>query len=89
MNGGVGFLRVDSYLILRETPCGYWIEISWLKDKWVSKTGRKRYAYPTKAEALDSFIIRKERQIQITTGQLGVAKYALQIAIDMRDEGTK
>ena len=31
--------------------------------KWVSKTSRKRFAYPTKEEALKNLKKRKERQI--------------------------
>lgn len=67
----------QTYHLLKETPCGYWIGLyspckahleEDLKNphywkKWVSKMGRKRYAYPTKRQALESFIIRKRRQI--------------------------
>ncbi|NTU49579.1 MAG: hypothetical protein HGA87_01550 [Desulfobulbaceae bacterium] len=67
-------MRCEEYRLIRETPKGYWIEDEWSIDKrWVSKTARKRYAYPTKAEALDSFIARKRRQISILRHQ---AKHA-------------
>jgi hypothetical protein len=34
------------------------------KERFILKNARKRYAYPTEALALDSYIIRKQRQIQ-------------------------
>jgi len=32
---------------------------------WISKNSKKRYAYPTKKEALENFIKRNERRIEI------------------------
>ena len=66
----------------KETPCGYWIfrnGSSLLKNnrKWVSKTSKNRYAYPTRKEALENFVARKNRQIEILSYQLEVAKDAL------------
>jgi len=64
--------------LLNETPKGYWIYKNFTDDKrWVSKTAKKRFAYPTMEEALSSFIARKTRQIQILEGQLTNAKSAL------------
>lgn len=57
-----------TFSLIKETPCGYWIGaygdvFSWdIKKRWVSKTARKRYAYPTKEEAMNNFIKRKSRQ---------------------------
>lgn len=50
-----------------ETPCGYWITdlnngYGRFSKRWVSKTTRKRFAYPTIEEAKNSYIIRKRRQ---------------------------
>lgn len=50
--------------------------------KWVSNDGRKRFAYPTKAEAMVNFKKRKERQIKILKSQLSRAEDALR-AINM------
>ena len=80
------------YYFVSETPCGYWISSKKNynpKDfnfkahlpKWISKTSRKRFAYPTESEALQSFIARKYRQISILTNQLHNAKLALDCAI--------
>lgn len=66
---------------LSETPCGYWIKLFEMFDdkKWVSKTAKKRFAYPTREEALSSFIARKTRQVDILEGQLASAKMALML----------
>jgi len=42
--------------------------------KWISNTSRKRYAYPTKDEAWDSFCIRRSRRIEHLERQLRYAK---------------
>lgn len=73
-----------TFNLIRETPCGYWIsEGGWNisgKHKWVSKTSRKRFAYPSKEEALTSFKARKHRQTEILRAQLSNAEYALDLA---------
>ena len=65
-------VRFHEYDLYKETDKGYWIKYHCFnvnkirRDcKWVSKTSRKRFAYPTKEEALMSFIIRQERRIAI------------------------
>ncbi len=42
--------------------------------RWVSNTSRKRFAYPTREEALDSFIWRKRRQQDHARASLAHAK---------------
>ena len=73
-------LVLYEYTLHSETPKGYWIGVFGGKDKWVSKTSRKRYAYPTKEEALEAFLKRKERQISILKGQLATAETAHRLA---------
>jgi len=70
------------FKVIKETPCGYWIKLFYRGNdkKWVSKTTKKRYAYPTKQEALTSFKARKRRQIEILNSQLIRAKSALRWA---------
>lgn len=41
---------------------------------------RKRYAYPTKQEALTAFIARRRRQVAILTAQLARAQDELRLA---------
>ena len=85
-------LAMMEFKVIRETPCGYWIypknanpdiygkdrtPASLGQSKWVSKTSRKRYAYPTPAEARESFISRKLRQIALAREQIKQAIGAL------------
>jgi len=72
------------YDFVKETPKGYWIDW-WGEKKWVSKTAKKRWAYPTKNEAKINFVARKNRQIEILTYRLKDAKDALYYAdIDIK-----
>ena len=81
-------LTLRVYNLIKETPCGYWISkyscdsifLQSVRKRWVSKTSRKRFAYPTKEEAMINFKARKRRQIALLTGQLDQAKDALMIA---------
>lgn len=50
------------------------------KTRFVLKDARKRYAYPTKELALDSYIIRKQRQIQHSAATYDAAKENLETA---------
>jgi len=79
-------IRESHYDLLRETPRGYWIE-KYGFEKWVSKTSRKRFAYPDRKQALRNFIARKERQIKICTSSLSSAKIALNQAENMKCDG--
>ena len=76
-------IHLYEYPFLKETPKGYWIGVFFEGEKWVSKTARKRFAYPTKELALESFKARKNRQILLLTTQLIKSKKALIIAEDM------
>jgi hypothetical protein len=79
-------LEIREYNLLRETPKGYWIgygslgynKYEW--KKWVSKTSKKRFAYPTKEEALVNFIKRTEKRLKILDWQLQVCKISLNLA---------
>lgn len=67
------------FKVISETPCGYWINLfeSFDDKKWVSKTAKKRYAYPTIEEARISFKARKLRQLQILETQISQVKQAI------------
>jgi hypothetical protein len=92
------------FYLVRETPCGYWIssnlhynekdENEWFfhiseRKKWVSKTARKRFAYPDRESAMDNFRARKRRQIDILEYRLNRAKMALDAATDGQNEVDK
>ena len=72
-------LELREFVLKKETPKGYWIGYKYWNfwKKWVSKTARKRYAYPTKEEAMTNYIKRTERRIVILKKQLEVSEIAL------------
>ena len=60
-------IRLEVFYTVKETPKGYWVISSYIPDskkRWVSKTSTKRYCYPTKEEAFNSYKIRKNRHLQ-------------------------
>ena len=68
---------VHAWSVVAETPMGYWISGIWVHPrKWVAKAGKKRYVYPTVAEAVQSFKARKARQIAILAARLEEARAA-------------
>ena len=84
-------VELRTFNLHKETPKGYWIGYGhmypgFLKSqaRWVSKTSRKRYAYPTKEEALKNFIARNERRVKILSWQIESCKAALQVAKNIK-----
>ena len=75
-------LELLEYSVLKETPCGYWIEHygSAKFKKWVSKRGKNLFAYADKKDALNNFIHRKSRQIGLIKFNLKRIKEAKAIA---------
>lgn len=63
--------------VVKETPCGVWVEQYGGGTRFVLKAARKRFACPTQEEALTSFKARKRRQIGILRAQLERAEEAL------------
>jgi len=55
---------LHEFKIIKRTPKGYWISIFLDTKKWVSETGRKRYAYPIYEEAYLSYLYRKMRYVE-------------------------
>jgi hypothetical protein len=76
-------LELEEYDLVKETPKGYWIgsyinhrsEPFW--KKWIPKESKKRFAYPTKKEALENYIKRTESRIKILESQ----KFECQIGL--------
>ena len=84
-------LELRDYDLIKETPKGYWIGYGFYipnnlrgNAKWVSKTGRKRYAYPTKEEALENYIKRTQKRIKILERQAWTCKITLGLAENMQ-----
>ena len=66
------------------TPKGVWLD--WGGPKFVLKDARKRFACPTKEEAMVSFMARKKRQRGILKAQLVHVEDAIEIAKEMSNE---
>lgn len=89
---GFSSMRIElrEFNLHKETPKGYWIGYGYYASdmlrgysRWVSKTGLKRYAYPTKEEAMTNYIKRTEKRVKILRGQLRNTEDALKIALKM------
>lgn len=76
--------------IVRRTPKGVWVK-EWYgipgEERFVLLTARKRYACPTRAEALESFRARKKRQLGILEAQAKKVKLALEMADRIEESG--
>jgi hypothetical protein len=75
-------LELITYDLIKETEKGYWIGYknfsSW--KKWIPKTSKKRFAYPTKQEAMKNFITRTKRRIKLLKWQIDCCNIALGFA---------
>lgn len=66
-------LELRVFDVQKETPKGYWIGYGPNKDgfsMWISKTSKKKYAYPTKEDALENYISRTTARIKILSKQI-------------------
>lgn len=88
-DGTIRRVSVDliTYNLFKETPKGHWIGYGSLGTSdlrgsafWVSKTSKRRRAYPTKKEAMTNFIKRTEQRVKILSNQIDYCKTALIIA---------
>lgn len=73
-------ITLDKIPVLKHTPKGVWLEMSFDEKRFVLRDARKRYACPTKREALESLVARKRRQISILETQTRRAKLVLALA---------
>lgn len=73
-------IELREFVTQKETPGGYWIDIIYGKPRWVSRTGRKRYAYPTKEEAMVNYVKRTEKHVSMLRSRLETAEIALERA---------
>lgn len=81
------YIEFLEYTAVKRTAKGVWIRLAkydHAKPRFVLDNAIKRYAYPTKAEALKNFIYRKTRHIRIAESQLAEAKIALRLAKDLK-----
>ena len=83
-------LTLTQYGLVRETPKGYWIEAYYKggdahslrhsDQRWIPKVSKKRYAYPTKEEALDNYIRRTTIRVGHLESQMNDAKHGMYLA---------
>jgi hypothetical protein len=70
---------VLAFRVDRKTKRGCWIE-DYGRERFILNDSRKRLAYPTKEEAMDSFIHRKVKHIAILRSQIDRAVNHLETA---------
>lgn len=88
-------LALKMFVAIKETPKGYWIipksdyifglefdvEFDDFNESYfVLKESKRRFAYPTKEEAIENFMFRKKKQLGILESQKIKAKKTLDIA---------
>ncbi len=76
----------EEYEVFKRTAKGVWIRDKYGcgYKKFVLNQARKRFAYPTKKQALESFIKRKKSQLKHLERGLRDTNYALQVALTMK-----
>lgn len=68
-----GVYYAVEYTVIKQTEEGYWFDYYGMA-KWTSRIATRRFAYPTKKEAMVSFKARKLRQIKLLEAQLRTAQ---------------
>lgn len=70
------------FKVLKRTACGAWLQDSTQPrgKRFVLLTANKRFALPTRREALESFIARKKRQKRILVSQMYETDRAMKLA---------
>uniref|UniRef100_A0A6M3IHA0 Uncharacterized protein n=1 Tax=viral metagenome TaxID=1070528 RepID=A0A6M3IHA0_9ZZZZ len=75
-----GSLVLERFPAIRKTRCGVWLKVG-DEEKLVINSAMKRFAYPTREEALVNFIKRTERHIMLARFNLECTEIALRSAI--------
>lgn len=82
---GRSVIKMRSYKVEKITPKGVWVNLGGGYLRFILASAKKRYACPTKEEALASFIARKECQVSILFHQLETAKHCLHLGRKMKE----
>lgn len=81
------YIEFLEYRVVRRTNKGAWIKKGIFdKPRFVLNEATKRYAYPSKDQALESLISRKIRHIKILESQLSEARVALRLANELKNQ---
>jgi len=79
-------IRLETYAVLRHTDCGVKLYMGYgQKEKFVLNNARKRFAYPTKKLAWDSFVIRKAYHVGHLKSQLNYAEQLHTAVKDLKE----
>lgn len=87
IGSGTSYVHLYAYRVAKETPCGVWLD-TFAGRRFVLRDARKRWACPTKEEALESFRARKERQLKILRAQVRHVEECLVSAASVLDLNT-
>jgi hypothetical protein len=71
-----GNMCINVYPVMRATLCGVWIDIG-INDKFVNLKARKQWASITEKEAIEQFIYRTKRYIEILEDRLEQARIGM------------
>jgi hypothetical protein len=87
-NSEVGVqIELITYSLIRETKAGYWIGYliggRHICPKLIPKKSLKRFAYPTKKEALTNYVKRSEKRVRILNSQLQTTELGILRAKDI------
>ena len=72
-------IMLRKYPVIKYTPKGVWLDLSFNDHRFVLIGARKRFACPTVEEAKVSFIARKRRQASIYRARMNSAEKAIAI----------
>lgn len=77
-------LDLREFVPVKETPEGWWVKekrLLWFgRARWVNKKPiHKSYCYPTKEEAMNSYVRRKEVYVSRLRNQLKIAEFSAQL----------
>lgn len=72
-------LLCTEFRIIKRTPKGVWID-DYVRKRFINLEARRKFACANKADALASFIARKNRHIAILNAQLNDATLARGLA---------
>lgn len=82
-------VALREYPVIRGTRCGVVLELYAGRTTWVKRGGKKRWAYPTREQAIESFRARKKRLIEICRYRIEEAEAALAASIIDQEEARR
>tara|TARA_R110000851_G_scaffold237183_1_gene390039 strand:+ start:316 stop:651 length:336 start_codon:yes stop_codon:yes gene_type:complete len=77
-------LELKEYQVTGVTPKGFWVSLTFRgsKDKWVSSHSAKRFAHPTKEQAIKAYICRKKAFVRHSQNRLNTANADLMLGLN-------